>query len=394
MNGCVTRLGIASSLVWCARPAERRGFRRFTPRQGRDERAWRARVISLILAALPIVAGPSIPAAAQNGQAGTGPLPAGMEIKAKAEPEKATVGDPVRIDFDILVPRGYQLQFPDLTGQLGDFTVLKTFPGPSPPDAGPVSGKQGQKPAAPSGVPDSTHRYAGILVALYKPGEYAFPSVPLSLRDPSGKQVSIPSPTVKVRIESVLTGKEENLRDLKKQAEIPETVRWLLWFGILLLAVIVAGIAWWFWRRRRRMTLPLHPRSHLDPLQLAEAELRDLLGRGLLEKKLVKPFYVALSEIVKRVLEAGYGIHTLEETTAEIMEELQSAHLASIPSAELDRVESFLIGCDLVKFAKNIPTHEENESSIRNAFEILESCRRFRVSPVSPNSTNAEGVRE
>jgi hypothetical protein len=317
-----------------------------------------------------------------------------MEIKVKAEPEHATVGDPLRIDFDILVPRGYQLQFPDLTGQLGDFTILQTFPGPSLPDAGTASVKQEQKPAAPSGAPDSKHHYARILAALYKPGEYVLPSVPLSLRDPSGKQVSIPGPSVKVRIESVLTGKEENLRDLKKQAEIPETVRWLLWFAILLLAAIVAGIAWWLWRRRRRQTLPLPLRSLLDPLQLAEAELRDLLGRGLLEKNLVKPFYVALSEIVKRVLEAGYGIHTLEKTTAEIMEELRSAHLVSMPAAELDRIESFLIGCDLVKFAKNIPTREENESSSRRAFEILESCRKRRVLTVSLKSVGAEGVRE
>lgn len=394
MSRCAMHLMISRSLGWFPRFADRWGYRGCTFPQRRAKRAWRIRLIGLILAALPVAAGPSIPAAVQNEQTGTTPLPAGMEIKAKAEPEKATVGDPVRIDFDIQVPRGYQLHFPDLTGPFGDFTVLQTLPGPSIPGAELASGKQAQKSAVLSSASDLTHHYARILVALYKPGEYLLPPVPLSLRDPSGKQVSIPSPTVKVRIESVLTGKGENLKDLKKQAEIPEAVRWLLWFGILLLAVIVAGIAWWLWRRRRRQALPLPPRSHLDPLQLAEAELRDLLGRGLLEKNLVKPFYVALAEIVKRVLEAGYAIHTLERTTAEIMDELRNGHLLSMPAAEFDRIESFLIGCDLVKFAKNIPTHDDNESSIKRAFEILEFCRRRRASPVSPNSANAEGVRE
>ena len=359
-------------------------------RQRRPDTRWLPRSFGLILAALLwILSLPVNSAAAQKQQA---PLPEGMEIKVKAEPERATVGDPVRIDFDILVPRGYQFQFPSLSGQFGDFTVLQTFPGPSLPDAESTSGTAQRNSAAPSSSLSPPHHHARIVVALYKPGEYMLPAVPLSLRDRSGKQVSIPSPTVKVRIESVLTGKAENLKDLKRQAEIPEPVRWQLWLGTLLLTLIVAGVVWWLWRRRRREALPLPSRPHMDPLQLAEAELRDLLGRGLLEKNLVKPFYVALADIIKRLLEAGYGIHTLEKTTAEIMDELRSGPPFSMPAAEFDQIESFLIGCDLVKFAKNIPAHGENDSSIKRAFEILEFCRRRRASPVLTNLTKAEGV--
>jgi glutamate synthase (NADPH/NADH) small chain len=47
-------------------------------------------------------------------------------------------------------------------------------------------------------------------------------------------------------------------------------------------------LAWRLVKRRRRpaAALPIHP--ELDPLELAETELRDLVGRGLLEKGFVK----------------------------------------------------------------------------------------------------------
>jgi len=344
-----------------------------------------------ILVSLLMLQHSVIPAVAQSQQANPAPMPEGVEIRAKAEPERATVGDPVQIDFDILVPRGYQVQFPILSGRFGDFTVLQTFPGPLLPETGPASGEGRGNTIAPSTSTGPLHHHARIVVALYKPGEYLLPPVPLSLHDPSGNPVSISAPTVKVQIESVLTGKEENLKDLKQQAEIPEPARWLFWLGILLLAMIVAGVAWWLWRRRRRSELQLPSRPHIDPLQLAEAELRDLLGRGLLEKKLVKQFYVVLADIIKKVLEAGYGIHTVEKTTVEILEELRSDHPFSMPAAEFDQIEQFLAGCDMVKFAKNIPAHEENDSTIKRAFEILESCRKRRANPEPANTTKAVG---
>ena len=113
----------------------------------------------------------------------------------------------------------------------------------------------------------------------------------------------------------------------------------------------------------------------LDPFQSAEAELRDLIGRGLLEKNLVKQFYVSLSEIVKKILEAGYSIQTIEKTTAEILEELQPRIAEEGNLAELGKFKLLLSGSDLVKFARHIPSRADHELFIQSAFECLESCR-------------------
>jgi hypothetical protein len=116
----------------------------------------------------------------------------------------------------------------------------------------------------------------------------------------------------------------------------------------------------------------------LSALELAEIELRDLLTRGLLEKGFVKQFYVTLSESVKKMLEGGYGISTTEKTTAEIMHALQNTPAGPAGSQRMERIESLLLECDLVKFAKYMPSREESDAAVTAAFAVLQDCKERR----------------
>ncbi len=318
-----------------------------------------------------------------------GAAPPGVEVRIHAEPEKATIGDPIRIDFDIALPQGYEVRLPNLGTSEGDFSILQVFPGPTVPEPAPASG---QPPAKASGTPVQPGHYrARIVAAVYKTGEVTFPSLQLTLRDPSGRETPLPSPPVKVQIQSVLTDKDQTLKDLKKQAEIPEPSRWLLWAALGLLALLMAGLVWWLYRRRARRAAVPYSGPQLDPLELAEAELRDLAARGLLEKRMVKQFYVALSDIVKRVLEAGYDIVAVEKTTDEILEGLRAQDSPPVAREELDCVALFLGACDLVKFAKFTPSQTENEDSVKSAYRVLALARNRRAARAVPVAARAGG---
>ena len=89
---------------------------------------------------------------------------------------------------------------------------------------------------------------------------------------------------------------------------------------------------------------------------------------------MAKEFYVLLSEIVKRILEAGYEIHTAEQTTSEIMESL--ARKSDLEPEKLNRIESFFVRCDVVKFAKYVPSTPEHEAASENALEILAEAKK------------------
>jgi hypothetical protein len=316
----------------------------------------------------------------------------GMDVRIKANPPKATIGDPIRMELEVLLPRGFEIHLPRLEEQIGDFSVLEVFPGPIVPAIKQTGKATAPEHPAKQAPGESVPFRARIVVAVYKTGEFTFPSLDLALRDTAGKETALPTPSVKVLIQSVLAQNDQTLADLKKQADIPEPSRWLLWLAFGLLALIAGALAWWFFRRRARARVAPSSASLLDPLDRAEAEMRDLLGRGFLEKRLIKQFYVALSDIMKQVLEAGYDVAAVEKTTDEILAELREvAMTGSIPAEELETIASFLGASDLVKFAKYIPSNTENEAAIRNVYQVLSLCRRRKGSLAAPAPVQVGG---
>ena len=308
--------------------------------------------------------------------------PPGVEVRVSADPRVATVGDLIRIDILVTAPQGYRVQVPDPGRRIASFDVLEFLPGPTVP-----LGK-GEPPAAAEGPAPSAgaalHR-ARLVAALYRTGEFEFPPLQIVLRDPAGKETTVASPPVRVQIRSVLAAGDQQLKDLRKQADIPEPLRWPMWLGALAgLVAILAAIYW----LRRRTRVPVAPAAAapqmMDPLEAAEAELRGLLGSRLLEKGHVKQFYVSLADVVKKMLEAGYGIQALEKTSLEILEELREEAVNHPRGRDLEEIASLMAGCDLVKFARYIPGEQENGAAVGSAFRILEACRKTRSTPPAP----------
>jgi hypothetical protein len=305
--------------------------------------------------------------------------PPQVKISMQATPPKATVGDPISIRLDMLFPKGFQVILPKLGDRVGDFSLLE-FP------VGKVL------TGAQSSDPTLAQYQAQIVVALFKPGEFEFPPLQMILRGADAHEIPISSPSVKISIQSVLTAQDQNLKALKKQAEIQEPVRWIMWLSIVCLILILAAIAIWFWQRRRRPQPQHATQPYMDPIALAESDLRDLLGRGLLESGFAKQFYVSLSDIVKRILEAGFRIHTLEKTSSEILKELTADWDKAGPVQTLNTIESVLTECDLVKFAKYIPSRPESNAAIDGAFEILALVKKLRQSAAAEETAPVPGV--
>jgi hypothetical protein len=313
-----------------------------------------------IIALLGMIRPVSMPAATQAS------IPSGVEINAKAAPEIATVGDPIRIDLMVSMPAGCRLDVPKPESQIGDFTILDFFPGPTTPDSG-KSGKSSTPFQTQAGA--SQNHQAQIVAAAYKTGKLTFPSIRMKLHTADGKEIEFPSPPVNVEIRSVLNDKNQNLIDLKKQAEIPEPWRWLAW-GAIVAGVLILGAALWIGlKRRRKRPVPLSPVQLQNLIDLAEADLKNLLARGLPGSGNEKQFYILLSEIVRRILEAGYGVHTAELTTSEIMSSLHKK--TELESGKTELIESFLLRCDVVKFAKYLPSGIEHEAASKDALQIL-----------------------
>lgn len=306
-----------------------------------------------------------------KGDENTPPLPPGIAIHIEAHPESATIGDPIRLNLDITMPPGYRADVPRPVAKSGDFIITEFASGIVPSETGKPheSGRKvGSKTAAP------VHFQAQITIAIYRTGRFFFPSIPINLITAEGREIAAQSPPVEIEIRSILTEKDAELKDLKKQAEIQEPVRWLLWILLAAAACILCAAAWYFRKRRPAPPEPLTPEQTLDLLDVAERDLRNLLGRGLPGDGMEKQFYIDLSDIVKRILEAGYDIHTAEQTTSEIMDVLNAR--PALNPGHRDLIESFLSRCDVVKFAKYIPDRTEQDAASQDALSVLAEARK------------------
>jgi cbb3-type cytochrome oxidase subunit 3 len=305
-----------------------------------------------------------------------GSLPPGISFQLKAQPEKATVGDPMAVDLDLIVPAGYRVNLPEFAGRIGDFTILEFIPWTTVTPAGSETAKTQQ------------HYRGRLIIAAYQTGLIELPPVRTTLKTPENRQIEIASSPLKIEILSILTGKDQNLKDLKKQAEIPESIPWFRWLLLTLLICLLIAIVWWYWRRRRkRASLSISAMPEIDPLDLAESELRKLKEHGFPDRAAVKQFYVALSEIVKNILSASWGIQTAEKTTLEIMEAFQEGATAAAMPQNARQIETFLAGCDLVKFAKYVPSVPEDAAALQEAFQILAEARKMKPAIAEPVNT-------
>jgi len=206
-------------------------------------------------------------------------------------------------------------------------------------------------------------------VAVYKVGSVDVPSMEVTFVDATGKEGKVASAPVTLRVESVLAPGESQPVDIKAQAGMPESR--LGFFLLLGLAALLIAV-WAFWRRRARATQPeaaapaVPPRP---PHETAYAELERLLSSGWLEQGRIKELYIELAEILKRYLEARFGIDTFERTSSEILEALR---LARVPVKATAIAREFFLECDLVKFAKHRPEKEETRATVEKAYRLID----------------------
>ena len=266
-----------------------------------------------------------------------------------------TVGDIIQVTVRTVVPKDWQVQFPSLTGILGDFTILESK---SLPAVDQTDGKV-------------QHAWQ-LQIACYRPGQFEIPAFKAAVADPSGHSTEITSPAVPLEIVKVVKENSPELRDLKGQEALTENYLWL-WLG-LAGAVVAAFLAWWLgrgWRRRQQpkagsLAVPLLP-PHLE----AGQALQVLLAGPLTPRDHL--FYFHLSEIIRRMIGRQFNVPTLEHTTSEILETLaQTTH----PPLSSSKLEAFLSWCDLIKFACHQPAAEEQDHLLSASRECIDACRQ------------------
>jgi hypothetical protein len=131
----------------------------------------------------------------------------------------------------------------------------------------------------------------------------------------------------------------------------------------------LAALAWWLWRRRKASATIAAPEVITPPHERARAKLLEALS--LMGQP--RPFCILVSDTVRTYLEERFNLHAPERTTEEFLEELQSSPLLTLDQKRA--LGEFLMGCDLVKFARYEPGEAELRGIYESALRLVEETQ-------------------
>lgn len=236
-------------------------------------------------------------------------------------------------------------------------------------------------------------------VRFFDSGEFDFPAMTVSLLGEATEATDAPTvtiPSFKVYVASVLPPADAEDQPepvgTRGAVDIPpevledaeESSTWWMW--LVGLVLLVGGfLAWRFFGRNdeeQAQRAPPPPPPHERALQALQA----LLSKHLPEKGDVEPYFVELSEILRRYVEDRFGLRAPEQTTEEFLADLQrtAAGRRAIDSAQQTVLRAFLERADLVKFARDQP-------GVDVCSEAADAAREFVVETAAPASeTDAE----
>ncbi len=259
-----------------------------------------------------------------------------------------SIAEKLLVTLEVTVPEDYDVNFPQFSGKLGDFNLSSTASTPK------------------ELIGDRIRQKRICILTPYLPGQYTIPAMTISAgerRPPGLEKAEVIIPPHIITITSFLGSNEKNPQIADIFAPLPAPAPTFYYLigggaGLLLIALLI------YLYVRRKSYHPLPP--SVSPEVGALHEIDQLRQRQTDDD--FAAFYSNLSLILRRYIETRFGLNAPEQTTEEFLAALRRSPLFS--EEQKDLLKHFLCHCDLIKFARIIPSRQEIDISI-------EQCRNF-----------------
>jgi hypothetical protein len=296
------------------------------------------------------------------------------EVTATLDRERVELGEVVRLQVTLPRRAGEAIHVREVR-ELGAFELV---------------GRQRHEEAGDGldGGGDSTLTMTFELIS-FETGQVEVPPLPLTVILADGRTGEVTTPALAVEVTDPLA----NEPDPQPRADHPPRVvrssdQRGLWAAAFLAALglaLFAGVALGRvgLRKKERLTPPPPPRP---PEEVALEKLAAAEGSDWLESGEIKRFHVAVSEAVREYLGGRFGFDSLEQTTVELLREMEGKWLGRLSR---DDLEEFLRETDMVKFAKWRPEVERSQWLLARAYEIVRRTTAAPPAGASPPATTA-----
>jgi hypothetical protein len=212
-----------------------------------------------------------------------------------------------------------------------------------------------------------------------KPGEISLPLAPLHFREDANQErweEAVWQPVLVRVVTEILTPDLSEIRDITPPEEVPSAPSRLalvlgavLALGALGLLLVIGRL--WSGRRRPSVALPPH--------QWALRELEGIQARACATDQEVEQWHTLLSDIIRQYLELRFHLRAPEQTTTEFLEEMRRS--PELTPEQQTLLQDFLERCDLVKFARAVPSPAECQATAERARSFVEQTADVKAGP-------------
>jgi hypothetical protein len=306
-------------------------------------------------------------ARADDGGVAAAPDPDAPTVTARADRAQAHVGDPIVVTVTAIGKRSVPVNLPG-TLDLGPFSLLD------------------RKEAEQDLGDGRMRREFTLTVAAYEPGEPELPALEVTYLGKAGDVRTARAAPVPIKIASLIANEPEPaLKEAAPPVHVLEKNLLLVYLAGGLLAAALGALVTWAIVRRLRARASFRPGPPPRPAHEIALEKLDRLGTyGFLENADNRPFYFAVSEVIREYLGARFGFDSLELTTDELVAELRRRATRDL-GIHVGEIQGWLSACDLVKFAKISPSAAEARGTLETAIRIVSSTRP-RVEEAAPGA--------
>jgi len=280
-----------------------------------------------------------------------GPVTVTLDVDKK----EITIADRLNLLISVIADEDYEIELPGFGEKLEQFGIID------------------YQTTQPELVENNRKKISrSYILEPFLSGDYTIPPMKILFRKRGKKEADsheIETEQITVMVKSLLPEAKADLKlhDIKPPVELPRSPAMWIWAGIGAAIVGVGVIAVIVVRGRRRAEREAAYKRVL-PHELAYRELEELVSQNLLEKGEIKNFYQHVSSILRRYIENRFGLHAPEQTTQEFLVGIETGD--RLPGRYNPLLRTFLLHCDLVKFAEHQPTTDD----IQKTFD---SCKTF-----------------
>ncbi|MCP4681914.1 MAG: hypothetical protein GY864_06260 [Desulfobacterales bacterium] len=203
-------------------------------------------------------------------------------------------------------------------------------------------------------------------------GDYKIPPMKIIFWEKGKKETEpheIETEELTIKVTSLLPEAKEDLKlhDIKPPVGLPRSPYFWIWIGggvaVTLMLIIGFLLVRTYLRKKEE-----DENGRISAHDQAYMELEALVAKDLLGKGEIKLFYQKISNILRRYIENRFGLQAPEQTTEEFLAGIDAGD--RLPEKYNPLLRTFLVHCDLVKFAEYKPTQDD----IQKTFD---SCKAF-----------------